>query len=336
MQTSRRFNLIWNVVKFLIAIVLVGYVFSKTDLNEFISLRDQMVLGYLVATFFLYALLTMFKAFVYHVLIQQDTQYLRVLNVVVLQNAVSNFFANGAGIASYLTMLKVEENVRVGRSGLVFLIIKIGDLFAVWFIMLVCGVIYWDRIAVLHQPFIFVELIVGMGFMFFFGTLFFRSLFISFFSKLMDRFRLTRFSVIQQSVQGFDAFAEMDPRTVFQTVLIAFGLSLSYYLLTLIWQVVSMYAFGFQAQIWVIVFVSGILQLFTLLPISIFGGIGLTEATALYLYPLFGVDVNGLSPILLGWRVLYYLTNLFVLIYLPFYTFFIASRMKLKDDSLSK
>jgi uncharacterized membrane protein YbhN (UPF0104 family) len=330
MQTNRRFNLIWNVVKILIAIVLVRYVFSKTDLNEFILLRNQMSVKYLVVTFILYTLLTAFKAFTYHVLIQQDTQYLRVLNVVVLQNAVSNFFANGAGIASYLTMLKVEENVRVGRAGLVFLIIKVGDLFAVWLTMFICGALYWDQIVVLHQPFVLAEVFIGVGFVFFLGALFFRSLFTSFFSRLMNRFQLTRFSVIKQSVQGFEAFAEMDTKAVFRTVFIAFGFSLFYYLLTLIWQIVSMYAFDFHIQIWVIVFVGGILQLFSLLPISIFGGIGITEATGLYLYPLFGVDVNGLSPVLLGLRVLYYLTNLFVLIYLPVYTFFIAPKMKLK------
>jgi uncharacterized membrane protein YbhN (UPF0104 family) len=333
MQTNRRFNLIWNVIKILIAIVLVGYVFSRTDLREFLSLSGQLKAEYLAATFILYAILTALKAYTYYVLIQQDTKYLRVLNVIVLQNAVSNFLANGAGIISYLTMLKVEENVQLGRSGLVFLLIKVGDLFAVWFVMLVCGILYWDQIHVFQQTFVLLEAIIGFGFVCFFCALVFRSAFISLASRLMNHLQLTRFSPIQKSVQGFETFAGMAPKVIFRTTFIAFVLSFFYYLLTLVWQVVSMYAFDFQAHVWVIIFVGGILQLFSLLPFSIFGGIGITEATALYLYPLLGVEAGGLSPILLGWRILFYLANLFVLIYLPFYTVFVELKIKSKNNA---
>lgn len=330
MITNRQFKLIWNVVKILIAIVLVGYVFSRTNLDEFLSLHEQILPAYLIATFILYACLTAFKAFMYHVLLQQDTQYLRVLNVVVLQNAVSNFFAAGAGLASYLAMLKVEENVKMGRAGLVFLIIKIGDLLAVWLVMLACGLLYWNQISNLHQTFVFVEAIIGAGLLLFFGMLFFRAPFIYAVSRFMGRFGLTRFSVLRQGIQGFEALVEMDPKNVSLIVFNAFWISFFYYLLTLAWMVASMYAFNFQAEAWVIIFVSGILQLFSMIPINIFGGLGVAEATSLYLYPLFGVDKNELLPILLGWRILYYLTNLFVLIYLPVYTIFIEHRIQQK------
>jgi uncharacterized membrane protein YbhN (UPF0104 family) len=331
MSTNNRFNLIWNALKILVAVVLVWYVFSQTDLNEFLSLRERIVIPYLVATILLYAVLTLLKAFKYQMLLQQNTEYLRVLNVVVLQNAISNFFANSVGIASYMAMLKVEENVKVGKSGLVFLIIKIGDLFAVWLVMLVFGVLYWDQISVVREAFVLAEVVIGIGLAFFFGVLFFRSFFVNSFSKWMERLGLTRFSLIRQVIQAIQAFAEMDHKAMMRIVLIAFGLSLFYYFFTLGWQVVSMYTFGFHVQVWVIIFVSGILQLFSMLPINIFGGIGITEATAFYLYPLFGANQDELSLILLGWRILYYLTNLIVLIYLPIYTVFIERRMRPKE-----
>lgn len=331
MSTNNRFNLIWNALKILVAVVLVWYVFSQTDLNEFLSLREKIVLPYLVATILLYSILTILKAFKYQILLQQNTQYLRVLNVVVLQNAISNFFANSVGIASYMAMLKVEENVKIGKSGLVFLIIKIGDLFAVWLVMLVFGVLYWDQISVVRQAFVLAEVLIGIGLAFFFGVLFFRSFFVNSFSKWMERLGLTRFSLIRQVIQAIQAFAEMEHKAMMRIVSIAFGLSLFYYFFTLGWQVVSMYTFGLHVQVWVIIFVSGILQLFSMLPINIFGGIGITEATAFYLYPLFGANQDELSLILLGWRILYYLTNLIVLIYLPIYTVFIERRMRPKE-----
>ncbi len=331
MSSNNRFNLIWNLVKILVAVVLVWYVFSQTDLNEFLSLRERISVAYLVATFVLYAILTLLKAFKYQILIQQNTQYLRVLNVVVLQNAISNFFATSVGVASYLAMLKVEENVKVGKSSLVFLIIKIGDLFAVWLVMLVFGMLYWDQISIVRQAFVLAEILIGLGLVGFFGVLFFRSFFVFSFSRWMERLGLMRFSLVRQVVQAVQAFAEMDQKVVARTVFIAFGLSLFYYFFTLAWQVVSMYAFNFHIEVWVIMFVSGILQLFSMLPINIFGGIGITEATAFYLYPLFGADPNELSLILLGWRILYYLTNMFVLVYLPVYAFFIGHRIKPKE-----
>ncbi len=63
MSSNNRFNLIWNLVKILIAVVLVWYVFSQTDLNEFLSLRERISVSYLVATFVLYSILTLLKAF---------------------------------------------------------------------------------------------------------------------------------------------------------------------------------------------------------------------------------------------------------------------------------
>ena len=328
MSSNRRFNTIWNIFKILIALVLAGYVFTRTDIHELISLWGQISIPLLVATFLLYASLTLFKALKYQILLQQQTSYWRVLNVVVMQNALSNFLANSVGIASYLTLLKVEEKVRMGRSALVFLITKIGDLFAVWVVMVFSTLLFWGRIPELHQAVVILEAIIGAGFALFFAALFFRKFFISVFNSLLQRFQLTKFAVVGDVAQVLDAFAEMEEKSILRIVFIAFGLSLGYYMVTLLWMVTSMRAFGFEAETWVVVFVSGALQLFSFFPVTIFGGLGITEVTSLYLYSLFGVEPEGLTAILVGWRVLYYLTNLFVLTYLPFYAILIERRIR--------
>jgi uncharacterized membrane protein YbhN (UPF0104 family) len=328
MSSDRRFNTIWNVFKILIAVTLAGYVFTRTDLNELISLGGQLVPHLIVATFLLYTSLTLFKAVKYQILLQQRTSYWRVLNVVVMQNALSNFLANSVGIASYLTLLKVEEKVRLGRSGLVFLITKIGDLFAVWVVMVISTALFWERIAELHQVVLILEAVIGAGFVFFFAALFFRKFFISIFNSFLQRFHLIKLPFVGDVAQVLDAFAEMEERNILRIVFIAFGLSLVYYMFTLLWMVTSLRAFGLEAETWVIVFVSGALQLFSFFPVTIFGGLGITEVTSLYLYSLFGVEQEGLTAILVGWRVLYYLANLFVLTYLPFYTLLIERKIK--------
>ena len=328
MSTDRRFNIIWNILKILIAVVLAGSVILETDLHELMALREQILLPYLIATFVLYSSLTFFKAFKYQILLQQQTSYSRILNIVVMQNALSNFVANSVGMASYLTLLKVEEKVKMGRSGLVFLITKIGDLFAVWVVMIVSTALFWVWITELHRIVVALETIIGAGFTIFFAALLYRRPFISILNSLLQRFRLTRFSFVEQGTQVLDAFAEMEQGSILRIVFVAFGLSIVNYMVTLLWMVASMRALNLQADTWVIVFVTGVLQLFSFLPVNIFGGLGVTEVTSLYLYSLFGVAQDGLNAILVGWRVLYYLANLFVLIYLPFYTVFIEPHLK--------
>ena len=327
-QSNRWFNIVWNTLKILVAAILVWILLSKTDLNQLFALHNRILISYLIATVILYIFLTLFKALKYHLLIQQPTEYPRVLNIVVLQNALANFLANSAGMASYLALFKIEENVRMGQSGLVFVITKIGDLFAVWFVMIICSFLLWHRIVAMQQIVLFLEIIVGMGFIVFFMAIFWRKWFITSLNRLLTRFQLVRFSLVKQIMQVLDAFSEMQQNTVFSIVFFAIGLSILHYLLTLSWMVVSMRVFSLQLETLVIVFISGILQLFSLVPINVFGGLGVTEVTSLYLYSLFGVNQGEISVVLVGWRILYYLTNLVVLIYLPVYAIFIERRLK--------
>ena len=328
MQSNRRFNIVWNILKILVAAILVWILLSKTDLNQLFALRNRILNSYLIATVVLYVFLTLFKAFKYHLLIRQPTEYPRVLNIVVLQNALSNFLANSAGMASYLALLKIEEKVRMGQSGLVFVITKIGDLFAVWLVMIICSFLLWERIVALHEIVVFIEIVVGLGFVVFLMAIFWRRWFITGLNRLLTRLQLVRFSFVKQVMQTLDAFSEMEQNAVFSTVYFAMGLSILHYLLTLSWMVVSMRVFSLPLETFVIVFVSGILQLFSLVPINVFGGLGVTEVTSLYLYSLFGVNQSEISVVLVGWRILYYLTNLVVLIYLPVYAIFIERRLK--------
>lgn len=328
MTSNRRFSVVWNILKILTAAILVWILLSKTDLNQLFALHNRILAPYLIATVVLYISLTLFKAFKYHMLIQQPTEYPRVLNIVVLQNALSNFLANSAGMASYLALLKVEEKVRMGQSGLVFIITKIGDLFAVWFVMIICSFFVWERITALQEIVVLLEIIVGVGFIVFLMAIFWRSWFITGLNRLLTRLHVVRFSLIKQIMQTLAAFSEMEQNTVFRIVFLAIGLSILHYLLTLSWMVVSMRVFSLQLETLVIVFVSGILQLFSLVPINVFGGLGVTEVTSLYLYSLFGVNESEISVVLVGWRILYYLTNLVVLIYLPIYAIFIERKLK--------
>src|SRR6185369_2742586 len=161
MSADRRISFAWNAVKILFSVALVGYFLSWVNLNELFSAWERIRFPYLFATVVLYMILTLFKAYKYQVLIQQKTNYLRVLNIVIVQNSLSNFLTNSAGIASYMALFRFEENVKIRQSGLVFVIIKIGDLFSVWLVSILCSWLVWERIFALHNAILAALTVIG-------------------------------------------------------------------------------------------------------------------------------------------------------------------------------
>src|SRR5574338_1012387 len=94
-------SLIWNILRILLAFGLVYFVFSKTDIAELTLTLKNASLSWLFIGSGLYLLLTLLKALQYYTLLQEELTYSQVLNLVVWQNAVSNFFVSGAGILTY-------------------------------------------------------------------------------------------------------------------------------------------------------------------------------------------------------------------------------------------
>lgn len=331
MLSNRKVGIAWSFFKILFAIALVWYFLSWVNLNELYDLWERVQITYLLATIVLYSALTLFKAYRYQQVLKGKTRYLRILNVTVLQNSISNFLTNSAGLASYLASLHLEENVKVRRSGPTFLIIKIGDLFAVWLFSIVFSFLLWDRVEELHNAILFFLILVGIGFVVFFLALFWKKVFISLANDVMISLRLSKFSLFKQTIDLLDVFMEMPQDAVFYVVCKVFGLSIIYNLITLIWMVVSMNVFQISIDALPVLFVSCILQLFSMIPVSVFGGLGITEVTSLYLYTLLGVPGDELSIILVGWRIFYYITNLLLVLYLPIYALFIEPKISLEQ-----
>lgn len=329
-SSDHRISLAWNAIKILLSIVLVGYFLSWVKLSDVLLVWERIRFPYLYATVILYGLLTLFKAYNYQVMLQQKTNYFRVLNIAIVQNSLSNFLANSAGIASYLGLMRFEENVKIRQSGLVFIIIKIGDLFSVWLASIVCSWLVWERISELRNILLISLIAVGLGFVIFFLALFWRREFISLANRTLEALRLTRYNFFQKVVNALTDFSEMQQEQVFGIVFKAFFLSFVYYLLTMLWMLASMRAFQLPADTLSILFVSGILQLFSMIPITVFGGIGITEVTSFYLYSVFGVPQGDLSIVLVGWRIFYYFTNLLLVLYLPIYALFIERKIPSK------
>jgi uncharacterized membrane protein YbhN (UPF0104 family) len=321
-QEKKRSCSLWNCIKIVLALVLVGFILSKTNLDELSAVFVRLNMIWLVTSLLLYFLLTFLKALQYHILFGRRTSYSRVVSIVVWQNALSNFVAAGAGVASYLALFKTEEGVKLGRSTLVFLLTKVGDLFSVWLVLFICSFFLWNQIPSLHSLTLILLVVIGAGLLFFDAALLFRRPFVSFSFWIFEKTRLARAPLVRKGMDAMDAFADLTPSVIFPMVGQAFALSLLYYLVTLGWMVASLRMFAAPVSDWSIIFVSCILQLLSVVPISIFGSLGVSEFTSLYFYEAFGVAPSVMSPILLAWRATFYLMNLAVLLYLPLYSLF--------------
>jgi len=90
----------------------------------------------------------------------------------------------------------------------------------------------------------------------------------------------------------------------------------------------SLRAFSLIVPAPVLVFVNAWIQLISWLPIQVFGGLGVSETSQVYLYGLFGIPVLQMATVSIGLRVSSYLFNLVSLLYVPFQTFFTGKIFK--------
>lgn len=314
---------LWNLVKIVLACGLIGYVLSKSDLSVLASTLKNASGFWLVVSVVLYVLLTLLKALQYSVLMRGSLTYLQVLNVTIWQNAVSNFFLSGAGIAAYVTMTRLEHEVKISRSVTIFLMTKLGDLFAIWVMLLVSSNLVWADIGSLHVPVILLIAGIGSVMLLFFLTILFRQRFLSVVNRIVELLKMSRVRFIEDGLNYLQSLAGMEQKKIITT----FGLLLLYSFIYLIVSIGFIYAnlaiFHLQLNVIAVMFVSVLIQLVSYFPISVFGGLGVTETSALYFWSFFGIPQDTLAPALIGIRVVFYLFNLIPLIYLPLYSAFL-------------
>lgn len=299
--------------------VLVGFVLSHTDLTQLFAVREHISLSWLVAGIILYIILTLLKAFQYYFLIGRSVDYLHVLNIVVVQNAVSNFIATGAGIASYLALFRVEQEDKFSRAALAFLLAKVGDLISIWLFMLVTSWFVWQQVDALHNLIVILLTLIGGLIIAFFAAVLLRQTFVSLLQRFMDWARLKRFDIVNKGMDVMQSLAEQEQRFVFGILGMDILFSLIYMTVTMAWIYAGLRTFSFEINILLVVFVNVFMQLASYLPIQVFGGLGVNETTMLYVYSFFPLPQAQLAAVLIANRILFYLTNLLVLLYLPLY-----------------
>lgn len=328
-ESPRRFLFsFWNIAKIILALLLVWFVLSKTNLTQLFALRERISLPWLVAVILLYFTLTLLKSLQYYFLIGRRVDYPQVLNIVVVQNTISNFIATGAGIASYFALFRVEQGVKVSRAALAFVLAKVGDLISIWLFLFVTSILVWQQVDAFHQLIIILLSAIGGAVLIFFLVIFLRQKFVSLLQSLVDRIKLNRFGIVTKGMGIMQSLAGQEHGFVFRMVGTGILFSLIYMSVTMLWIYAGYLTFTFKIGILPVVFVNVFMQLISYLPIQVFGGLGVNETTSLYLYSFFNLPQAELAAVLIAARLLFYITNLLVLLYLPLHALVLGHSIK--------
>jgi len=332
--TSRKSGIssLWSFLKIVLALGLVIYVLSRSEPSKLISVLRNASSFWLLTSAVLYLLLTFLKALQYYVLMREKLTYPQVLNVIVWQNAVSNFFLAGAGVAAYITVTRIEHEVKISRSVTTFLLTKAGDLIAIWLVLMISSKFVWSEIGALQTP--VVILLIGIGFiiLFFFLTILFRQRFLSLLGGTLKWAKIPRVRLIEEAMSYLQGLANMDQNKVLNTFGMLFFYSLMYLMVSIIFIYANLAIFHVEPQVPAVMFVSALIQLVSYFPVGVFGGLGITETSALYFWSFFAIPQDVLAPALIGIRLIFYIFNLIPLIYLPVYSAFLKPKEPAQNE----
>ncbi len=311
-----------DILKVFLALVLFVFVLSKTDLQALIDLRNHVMVSWIIVGAGLFFIKTVLKALQYHLFLKSNIHYPQMLNIVIIQNVVSNFVATGAGIASFFALSRVEQGVKMSRSGTAFLLTKIGDIIAIWIFLLVSSIFVWKQIIPLQGFVIGLLLTIGIALLMVFLSILLRQKFSTQLRKWLEKLKLGNIKYVRLGLDIFDEIVQQEDVFRLRLLGLAMLCSLAFLLATMGWSYVAIRAFDVQIGMVEVVFVNVFIQLLANVPIQAYGGLGVNEGTSLYLYQFFFASSQELASALIGIRILVYLMNLVTLLYLPAHKFF--------------
>jgi uncharacterized membrane protein YbhN (UPF0104 family) len=325
-------SLVWNVLKILLALGLVFFVLSKTDVAELSSTLQSASIFWLIVSAVLFVLLTLLKTLQYYTLMRHELTYAQVLNLIVWQNAVSNFFLAGAGILTYITTTRMEHEMKVSRSVTIFFLTKVGDLTAIWLALGISSRLVWSQIGILQIPILILLAGIGIVLAGFFLTILYRQRFVFTLDRILTRLGALKIKLIEKGMSDLRSLATVKQARILNLFGRLLLYSLLYLAITISWMYANLAIFHLQLNIPAVIFVSVLMQLVSYFPISVFGGLGINETSALYFWSFFDVSQDVLAPALIGIRIVFYLFNMIPLIYLPVYSTFLRPKEQVHNE----
>ena len=317
LQTRSRRRTIWTIAKIALALALMAFVLSRTSIDDVLSVARRASVGWLVLAAVAFCGSAWFLTLRYWILIGRQIALSQLFSVVVLQNAISNFAATGLGAASYVAVLRGEHQVTVRRGIASLLLARVGDLIALFPALAASAYFAWAQIDPLHPVVIVLLAAMIVGLIMLLLIVSFRRPFAVIVHSLQARFGDTSSNLVLRILGLASELANTDPGSLYRKL----GSLVAYSCLVMacsgFWVYCVVRAFAMPIGTWPIVFVISLTQLLAIVPIQVFGGLGVYEFTSIYLYGLFGIGQSEAAALVLGIRIILSVLSLALLLYLP-------------------
>jgi uncharacterized membrane protein YbhN (UPF0104 family) len=157
-------------------------------------------------------------------------------------------------------------------------------------------------------------------------TVIFRQKFVATLSGILGWLKLSKIRFVENGIRYLQSLADMEQGKVLATFGLLLIYSFVYMAVTIFYTYINLNVFHLRLDFLSVALVTVLIQLVSYFPISVLGGLGVTEASALYFWGFLGIPDNVLVPALIGSRIVFYVVNLIPLIYLPGYSAFIKSK----------
>ena len=303
-------SLIANLFKITIALVLIVFVLSQTTVEEIIRAFENVSLPWLVFNVLIFYVVIWFMARRYWRLIGEKVPFRSTLTLTVTQTLIGNLIATSAGAVSYVAILKGKYQVRISEGVTSLIQARVLDLFLLFIGLSISSWVLWSQIDTLHLPIVMLIVFMSICFLFVLLFLIYRKQFSKWFGWIFARFRFW-----QKLFMAFDN-RDADRLTIYSFFHISNLLYTSIiFVLMAAYLYSGMRIFSLNLGFWNTLFILSLNQLIVMIPIRFLGGLGIFEVTMFYLLGLFFQEFS-IIPILVGFRIIFYITNLLLLPYL--------------------
>jgi uncharacterized protein (TIRG00374 family) len=322
----------WGVVKIGLAVALAGFVLRKSSVAELAALWQRTSLPWLLAAILFFWATLWSNARCYWVVLDKKVAFPQVLSLVLLQTIFGNLIATSAGAASFVGVLRSKHDIPLSRGISALLLSRFGDIIALMLALGLSSAFVWFQVSSL-QLLVVLLLSAMIGLIgIFVVVLILRQRLVRLLDRLIVLLRLNRLGLVERFVHGLSDLAEQDTGYVQRLICPMLVYSLASMTFSLAFAYAIVHVFAIPIGLWQVVFMSSLLQFMTLIPIQVFGGLGVLDVANLYLYGLFGISQAVVTSAIIGSRILFYLMNLLLLFYFPLESRLVAIQ---KMDSLA-
>jgi uncharacterized protein (TIRG00374 family) len=229
---------------------------------------------------------------------------------------IGNLIATSAGAFSYVAILRSKYKVKISSGINSLIIARVLDAFFLFLALFSSAQILRHeiieiQILVYSLVIIFLTVFVGIGIFIIFKEKVIR--FIDDILKVFNLDKLLMFRKVPTDLRNFMTTSLVSSKRILARIFCSSFLIFVIYILFLY---SSLRAFGLNLNLWIVLFILAVTLIMNLIPLQIFGGLGIQEVTNLYLLGIFGYPESVIIPVLVGTRALFLVSNMVFLMHL--------------------